>query len=279
MAHTENMPPSRRQNDQRALMNNWVKQQFEFLNTLRGNTIIDWLGAEMAVRESGKNGLPQWYDDSIAVLQFSRIDMVFSNSQFSSILTYQNDDHWGLYRKDDLPILKFQNMEPTSIFRERHLIELPIGKIDSIEITLDKETDDISEVKLDICGKLINLMAGEVYENPNNKLQTVKMDESVLVQLDSKRPFLPSFLDGAKVLFVSKKIEGFGFSEKNGSNDIPIRALALAQYNESKEVYLFACDSDWNIVGDLYFSSISDAKVEAEKYYESKYLKWHTVTY
>ena len=168
-------------------MKNWVNQQIEFLNALRGNTIIDWLGIEMAVRESGKNGLPQWYDDSIEMLQFDRVDMIFPNSQFSSIITYQNDDHWGLYRKDDLPILKFDNNEPTSIFRERHFVELPIGKIDSVEIKLDNDSNDISEINILICGKLINLMAGEVYEDLNDKLKTVNMDESILIQVDGKK--------------------------------------------------------------------------------------------
>jgi hypothetical protein len=80
----------------------------------------------------------------------------------------------------------------------------------------------------------------------------------------------PSFLDGARVLF--RATGDFGVTGEG----TPIVALVIARYDDDRQdaVYSFACDSQWNVVGDLLHSSIEEAQREAELYYEMPAIRW-----
>ena len=54
-----------------------------------------------------------------------------------SIVTYQNDDVWGLCPCEDQPPLELTSPEPESIFRDRHLNELPVGEITAVKALVD----------------------------------------------------------------------------------------------------------------------------------------------
>jgi hypothetical protein len=140
----------------------WVEQQAAFLRALTGCAVVRWHGIEMALRELGAGGLPDWQDESVPFLQLNRLDFVLGDGSETSVITYQNDDRWGLYRKNALPSSRLRTDEPGSIFRSRRLETLPTGRIRGVSVTFHE--GDIGEVKLDIEGQEVRLSAGEVYE-------------------------------------------------------------------------------------------------------------------
>lgn len=162
-------------------MNDWIERQVELLRALSGSSIVRWQGIEVALRDAGENGLPVWHDASIPFLQLNRLDMTLVEGFATSIITYQNNDRWGLYRDDALPPSRLLTHEPHSIFRSRLLDELPVGRVQRVAI--DVNAGDIAEVRLYIEGREIRLWAGEVYEQSDGSLRVVPMDESVLVQV------------------------------------------------------------------------------------------------
>jgi hypothetical protein len=140
----------------------------------------------MALREAGEDNQPNWRDRSIAFLQLSRLDLTLAESPTTSIITYQNDDRWGLYREDGLPPSRLCTDEADCIFRSRTFDELPRGQIRGVLVSLNE--GDIEEIRLDVEGREIRLWAGEVYEENDGSLRVVTMDESVLVQVDGRHP-------------------------------------------------------------------------------------------
>lgn len=84
----------------------------------------------------------------------------------------------------------------------------------------------------------------------------------------------PKLLDGATVLSITKTPEDFGLAANTNGHDVLIAALAIAQYEDSEGFYLFACDSEWNVVGDLFYDTTSDAKRDAERFYETGPIQW-----
>ena len=81
---------------------------------------------------------------------------------------------------------------------------------------------------------------------------------------------------GAKVLWkaTSTTSQGFGRAGKRR-----ISGLAICQYPATlHEVYLFACDRHWNVIGDLVYSSVEAAKVDAERFYEVTSIAWYPAT-
>ena len=168
-------------------MNDWINQQATLLRALQGCDIRQWIGIEMAVREVGLDGMPQWYDNSIQALQLDRLDLVLSNGQVPSIVTYQNDTHWGLWRRDNLPPSELPSSASDSIYRERTSNELPLGVVLSVEVLFNENGDgDISEVQLNINGLTVSLKAAEVHEQVDGLLKIIIDDESILVQVDGE---------------------------------------------------------------------------------------------
>jgi hypothetical protein len=173
----------------RSFMNDWISQQVALLKGLEGCVIQEWSGIEMAVREVGPEGVPQWYDDAVPVLQLVRLDLRLPNGHVASIATYQNDIHWGLRRRDNPSPSLLLSRTQDSIYRERLIDELPTGIIKSVEVVLDASAEgDISNVNLQVGGHTVSLRAAEVDERCDGSLIIVSPDESVLVQVDGRRP-------------------------------------------------------------------------------------------
>jgi hypothetical protein len=168
-------------------MNDWVEEQVASFRRLEGQTVVQWIGVEMALRESGQDGFPHWEDESVPMLQLSRIDLALAGGNSAKIVTYQNDDRWGLSRRDELPPVFSRRPDETSIFRTRELSELPVGKILGVLVVTD-EGEDIAEVQLSIAGHDVRMRAGEVRENNDGTLSIIGMDESILLQVDGQKP-------------------------------------------------------------------------------------------
>ena len=73
-------------------------------------------------------------------------------------------------------------------------------------------------------------------------------------------------LDGAKVLLKTRNDSNNSFGRVGKKT---ITALAICEYRDSPgEIYLFACDRHWKVVGDLLYSSVEEAQSDAESYYK-----------
>ena len=83
----------------------------------------------------------------------------------------------------------------------------------------------------------------------------------------------PDQIDGAKVILAAR---GDFCVASDGTR---IVALAIARYDDGRQnaVYLFACDCQWNVVGDLLFASIEEAQQGAERDYEVSPIHWERV--
>lgn len=81
-------------------------------------------------------------------------------------------------------------------------------------------------------------------------------------------------MDGATVLFVTKTETDFGVATTLDGGNVAIVRLAIAQYEESHYIYLFACDAQWGVIGDLLYDSVGEAQQDAERYYKTSPLEW-----
>ncbi|MBM7660995.1 hypothetical protein JOC85_001767 [Bacillus mesophilus] len=83
---------------------------------------------------------------------------------------------------------------------------------------------------------------------------------------------IPLELDGAKVLKytkndTTKQLSLMVFEEEDGStNEVPITALAIAQYDKDDRYYLFLCDQDWEVQNDYLLDSIEECISFAEDF-------------
>ena len=90
----------------------------------------------------------------------------------------------------------------------------------------------------------------------------------------------PSELDGANVLYfsVADSIGLFGIVDYiDEKREEFIQALAICQYDNGKDVYVFACDTEWKVMGDLCFGSVEEAMIEAVRTYSQSPIKWEKV--
>lgn len=95
---------------------------------------------------------------------------------------------------------------------------------------------------------------------------------------------IPKELDGAKVIqhtsnSVSNRFGTIGILDENDEtiDELLITAMAICQYEGSKEYYLFSCDLNWEVIGDFDFDSIEEAKAIAKSSNNVKYEDWYTV--
>ncbi len=167
-------------------MPGWIEEQIETFRSLNGCTVAVWVGLEMAVREKGRTGLPEFTDPAIPFLQVSALSAEMADGA-RLIQTYQNDGSWGLCieaTRDGAVTIPYDKQ---SIFRTRVFSEIPIGRIDGMAIQRDAE-GDIAEVSFTVDGEQVTLSAGEVYEVWDGNLRVVRPDESILVAVGHIHP-------------------------------------------------------------------------------------------
>lgn len=106
------------------------------------------------------------------------------------MMTYQHDQGWGLQvlkLKGERPSLDPISREEQSIYRDRSVSEIPTGTI--LSVTLNKfDSVNIGAVTMQIDDYFINIFAGEVDEKVNGTFVVLPEDESVLIQVNGKRP-------------------------------------------------------------------------------------------
>jgi len=166
-------------------MSDWIESQLNAFRSLNNSAVSEWQIVEMALNEAATEDGLVWHDSSVPMLQLLTLFVLVDN-QWQEITTYQDDDEFGLSTKpipeidEDSRRWPDVNGEP-SIFRWRVLEELPIGRLSHV-LVRQNDRGNISSVEFLIRDRLIQLSAGEVYENDDNTFDVKFMDESVLVQ-------------------------------------------------------------------------------------------------
>ena len=77
----------------------------------------------------------------------------------------------------------------------------------------------------------------------------------------------PSELDGSRVLataIVGGAVRPTGATIHRGPDGVVPSASALAIVTGETGVFLFYCDSEWQVLADTWHSSVSEAKAQAE---------------
>ena len=169
---------------------------FRPIASIEGSEIIRWVGAEMALSggESvgGDDVAPiQWEHPSVPYLQLDAIDLHFKDGLVLRMCSQLPDGtgYHGLMLMENIgtPLDAGEPDKTGSIFRIRELHELPPGIVKSVALQPDG-SNAIIGVEFQIGAAFVRLISGEIYEQPNGTLQTIIPDESVLVQVDGRRP-------------------------------------------------------------------------------------------
>ncbi len=77
----------------------------------------------------------------------------------------------------------------------------------------------------------------------------------------------PSQLDGANVLHYTDKGNYGVVKYENGKNAHSIYYIAICQYNNDKDYYLFSCDELFNVVADSVWGSAEQCISIAKQQY------------
>ncbi|WP_326536752.1 hypothetical protein [Pseudorhodoferax sp.] len=76
------------------------------------------------------------------------------------------------------------------IYQTRELTELPKGPMQVVELRRDV-SGCVVEMFLGVNSSVIRLLSGEVYEREEDQFEVVEVDESILIQVDGKKPRVP----------------------------------------------------------------------------------------
>jgi len=160
----------------------WIKQIEKGFSQLKGEAAVKWDCVEMALSEDPV----QWYSPDIEYLQCARVDIHLENGKTFSLMTYQDDDEFGLFINMDMPPVNIVE-SPESIFRYRELVELPAGLITEVSIKKNP-SGNIAALDLFVNENKVSFIAAEVDLHPDGSYCIREMDESILIQVNGKRP-------------------------------------------------------------------------------------------
>ncbi|GAB2582900.1 hypothetical protein [Microlunatus antarcticus] len=157
-------------------IDDWLARQRNLLEALVGVTVTSWDGVEMAIREDSGDG-PQFTDPQVRFLQLAWLRLR-SGPDEQTIGVYQGDGWFGLCVE---AAGRPSPQDCYGIMRWRAL-DLPVGRIDGVKIDFDEGT--LARITLTIDGRDLLLVAGEVCETLDGRLEVHRLDESVLVFRD-----------------------------------------------------------------------------------------------
>ena len=154
---------------------------------LRGRRIESWVGVEWALREDVAGSGAQFHDPEVPCLQLWGLQAVFDDGALFSVCTYDHETLCGLWRNRDAEFeAKLRNSrmwdEPGHGTRWRTLSELPAGEVEQVTCFADEGV--LAEVLLEVGGRPLLLMAGELYETWRDELEFHRLEESVLAFTD-----------------------------------------------------------------------------------------------
>lgn len=88
----------------------------------------------------------------------------------------------------------------------------------------------------------------------------------------------PKSLDGANVLYFTPKGNYGEILYTTGEVAAYIRYLAICKYQNDNSYYLFACDGNFEVVGDSIWDSIEQCISVADSSYDEHSILWNKST-
>lgn len=157
---------------------------------LNGHSIVRWAGTEMALAEGATNGgTVIWAHPDVAYLQLINLDVQLEDGRVYRMLSQLDDGagYYGLYlvRREQMDSLS--SLQCGSIYRTREITELPVGQA-NVVVTESDDGDAALRIEIAVGGHTVSCWAAEVYERAGGKFEVVQKDESILVQVDGRRP-------------------------------------------------------------------------------------------
>ena len=141
-------------------MDDWTQERVCEFQDLNGLILTRWRGIELALRESGPNGVPQFRDPKVPFLQLLVLYLDFEGERTRQIEAYQDDDQWGLF----LGSGSFESFESIEGYRAVSLPTYPTGPVSQVEIT-PSSLGTIQRVAFSIGGTPTLVVAGETEEH------------------------------------------------------------------------------------------------------------------
>ena len=158
----------------------WLQENIRQIYSLQGQQLETASIIEMAILESGANGLPQYTHPKCPFIQAQVIEWILSDGVVGRFYTYQTDYRWGI-QLNFFPASTSRltcDRDPQSIFRMTD-VELPTGRINQIDLKLDSQ-NNVSRIYFTIGDAELLFVAGEVYEEENG-ISILLEDESILI--------------------------------------------------------------------------------------------------
>ncbi|MDP9925582.1 hypothetical protein J2W25_004625 [Variovorax boronicumulans] len=182
-------------------MENTILHSFSDLD---GQVVVSWNGCEMALSESGawvlddagiesfRSGEVQWSHPAVPHLQMTEVVLSLADGRNFSLLSQHEDGTGvhGLYLISGPHESSQLTASAAGIYRARELVELPKGAMQVMELLRDG-ANNVIELLLRVDSSVIRLLSGEVYAREGNRFEIVEVDESILIQVDGKRPCAP----------------------------------------------------------------------------------------
>lgn len=160
--------------------------------TLNGHPITRWIATEMALSEGGLGEGPVlWEHSSVPYLQLISIDIQLGDGSVYRMQSQLDDGseagHFGLYLLTRDAMENPRTSEMGSIYRTRELRELPVGAA-VVTVTETDGPNAVVRMETGFGGATISFWAAEVDERDGGCFEILGPDESILVQVDGKRP-------------------------------------------------------------------------------------------
>ncbi|MFI5613584.1 hypothetical protein [Amycolatopsis sp. NPDC051903] len=154
----------------------WLLDTARAFTSLRGRRVESWTGVEMAFREDP----PRFTDPGVHCLQLLGLRAQMDSGRVLTITTYQYDSPddllFGLRPNPDYDVS--DDGSHRGSYRWRALTELPTGRVDDVATFRDEGV--LAEIRLQIEGQPLLLIAGEFDETPEGGLLLHPLDDSVL---------------------------------------------------------------------------------------------------
>ncbi|MGJ7501331.1 hypothetical protein ACSFBF_13295 [Variovorax sp. ZT5P49] len=174
------------------------------LSELDGHVVVSWAGCEMALSESGawvldntgqesfRPGEVQWSHPAVPHLQMIEVVISLADRRNFTLLSQHEDGTGvhGLYLISGSHASSRLTTPAAEIYRVRELVELPKGPMQVLELRRDA-ANSVIELLLRVDSSVIRFLSGEVHEREGNRFEIVEVDESILIQVDGKKPRVP----------------------------------------------------------------------------------------
>lgn len=159
----------------------WLQENIRQIYSLQGQQLETANIIEMAILESGKNGLPQYTHPKCPFIQAQVIEWILSDGVVARFYTYQTEDARWAIRLEFFPASTPRltcDRNPPSTFRLAD-VDLPTGRINQVDLKLDSQ-NNVSRIYFTIGDAELLFVAGEVYEEENG-ISILLEDESILI--------------------------------------------------------------------------------------------------